>query len=56
MNKYKGEEDNTRKRDISCWSPRLEGRVQLTVQRNSEGKRKGVKRKIPQMASIFLEK
>lgn len=57
MIKCKCKEDNvTRMRDISCWSPSLEGRIQLTIQRNSEGKRKGVKRKIPQMASIFSEK
>lgn len=57
MVKCKGTEDNvTRMRDISSWSQRLEGGIQFTIQMNSEGKRKGVKRNILQMASIFSEK
>lgn len=57
MIKCKGKEENvTRMRDTSSWSQRLEGGIQFTIQRNSEGKRKGVKRNIPQIASIFSEK
>lgn len=40
---------------IARWSQRLRKGIQFPAQRNSEGKRKEVKRKIPRRASTFLE-